>query len=160
MSFCTSAILSWTSNTDFSLSLSASFLCLVCLLWRRSYSLCSFWTCRQENKNTLAQYREYTYGLCHANTSLGLCEQRQPWSDCTSTQSDQGLCCSLTELLHTTEWYVWRANVQMILSACTGWCEFTLFVHTPRHFLAWCDVWYKCISLPFVTLDIASLSIS
>ena len=37
------------------------------------------------------------YGTCHAKTSLGICGQRRPRSDCASAQSDHGLCCPQTE---------------------------------------------------------------
>ena len=38
------------------------------------------------------------------NVSSGACEQRRPRSACAFAQSDQGLHCSLTELLDTTEY--------------------------------------------------------
>ena len=37
------------------------------------------------------------------NVPSGVCEQQRPRSDCTSAQSDPGLCCSQTESLDTIE---------------------------------------------------------
>ena len=42
-------------------------------------------------------------GPRHVKHSSGICGQGSPRSDCASAQSDQGLSCSHTESLHTTE---------------------------------------------------------
>ena len=38
------------------------------------------------------------------NVSSGICRQGRSRSACASAQSDQGLCCSLTESINTTEY--------------------------------------------------------
>ena len=47
--------------------------------------------------------QEHIWATPCQNVSLGFCQQRKPRSACTFAQSDQGLCCPLTDSLDTTE---------------------------------------------------------
>ena len=69
------------------------------------------------------------------NVSSGICGQRRPGSACASAQSDQGLCCPLTESLDTVE----CINGEQM----PGWDfvhardESVHFAHALRHIFAW-----------------------
>ena len=84
------------------------------------------------------------------NGSSGICGQRRPRSDCADAQSDQGLCCPLTESLDTVECI---SGEQM-----PGWD----FVHVQddvnldiicipwRHIFAWRGQYYRYLWIVLV----------
>ena len=70
---------------------------------------------------------------------FGICGQRRRRSDCASAQSDQGLCCPLTESFDTTEyinreqmpgWDIAHARYEL------AW-KFVHFAHVRKHLFAW-----------------------
>ena len=54
-----------------------------------------------------------------------ICEQQRHRSACTSTQSDQRLCCSLPRLYNSSSFYIQNFKPLPIASfcGCTGWFE-------------------------------------
>ena len=59
------------------------------------------------------------------NASSGIYGQWRPKSACVSAQSNQGLCCPLTQSLDTIESL--KKNIRMRLCACVGWMRIHAF---------------------------------
>ena len=66
---------------------------------------------------TLPISRFDSNGLCHAKMSLSICRQQRPRSACAFAQSDQSLCCPLTDS------FGGRGVV--------GWCEGAVYLTPP-----------------------------
>ena len=112
-------IISMSSAENFTLHAK----CYAHALYHRDvFSHASEWKGRQATCTTWAAPCE--------NVSLGICGQRRPRSACTSTQSDQGLHCLLTESYDTTEcmngeqrlgWYFEHVQESRNLHICACW---------------------------------------
>ena len=71
------------------------------------------------------------------NMSLSICEQRRPRSACASTQSDQGLHCSLTESMDTIESINGEQKPGWDFAHAWDESESAHFAHAWRHLFAW-----------------------
>ena len=55
------------------------------------------------SKKGVSSFNSFIWAVLCKNVSSGIYGQQRPRSACASAQSDQGLCCELTELLDDTE---------------------------------------------------------
>ena len=82
------------------------------------------------------------------NVSAGICGQRRSRSACAFAQSDQGLCCPLTESLDTIECINGEQIHECNFAHAWGKFESVYFVHARRQILFWNGPYVYDIEVP------------